>query len=136
MNSTASPLFDVVRSQIRHVPPVQRVGTVLGVSGLVIESDGPNVGLGNICNIRSPRSGFAVRAEVVGFREHRILLMPLGDTAGLHVGCEVVAADRPPLPSAGPQLLGRVLDASASPMMASACCRWGVTRARVSHLIP
>ncbi len=42
--------------------------------------------------------------------------MPLGDTAGLHVGCEVAAADRPPLPKPGPELLGRVLDALGRPM--------------------
>ncbi len=115
MNASVAPLIDVLRSQVRHVAPVQRLGTVTGVAGLVIESDGPNVGLGELCNIRSPRSDFAVRAEVVGFREHRVLLMPLGDTAGLHVGCEVAACDRPPLPRPGPELLGRVLDALGRP---------------------
>jgi flagellum-specific ATP synthase len=56
-----------------------------------------------------------VRAEVVGFREHRVLLMPLGDTTGLHVGCEVAACERSPLPRVGPELLGRVLDALGKP---------------------
>ncbi len=115
MNSAVAPLIDVLRTQVRHVAPVQRLGTVTGVAGLVIESDGPNVGLGELCNIRSPRADFAVRAEVVGFREHRVLLMPLGDTAGLHVGCEVAACDRPPLPRPGPELLGRVVDALGRP---------------------
>ena len=74
---------------------MQRVGTVTGVAGLIIESDGPNVGLGELCLVRSSRDNFSLRAEVVGFREHRVLLMPLGDTAGLHVGCEVAASERP-----------------------------------------
>jgi flagellum-specific ATP synthase len=56
-----------------------------------------------------------VRAEVVGFREHRVLLMALGETAGLHVGCEVAASDRPALPKVGPEMLGRVLDALGKP---------------------
>ncbi len=115
MSAVVTPLVDVLRSQVRHLPAVQRVGTVIGVAGLVIESEGPNVGLGELCQVRSPRADFSVRAEVVGFREHRVLLMPLGDTAGLHVGCEVVATDRPPLPSPGPELLGRVLDALGRP---------------------
>lgn len=115
MNSQVAPLVDVLRSQVRHLPPVQRVGTVMGVAGLIIESDGPNVGLGELCNIRSSRDDFSVRAEVVGFREHRVLLMPLGETAGLHVGCEVAACDRPPLPRTGPDMLGRVLDALGRP---------------------
>jgi len=113
---TVGPLVDVLRSQVRHAPAAQRVGTVTGVAGLIIDSEGPNVGLGDICIVRSPRTNYSVRAEVVGFREHRVLLMPLGDTAGLHVGCEVAAADRPPLPKPGPELLGRVLDALGRPM--------------------
>ncbi len=115
MTSSVAPLIEVLRSQVRHLPPVQRVGKVTGVAGLVIESDGPNVGLGELCLVRSSRDGFSVRAEVVGFREHRLLLMPLGDMAGLHVGCEVVASERPPLPRPGPEMLGRVLDALGRP---------------------
>jgi flagellum-specific ATP synthase len=113
--SQVAPIIEVLRTQIRHLPPVQRVGTVTGVAGLIIESDGPNVGLGELCQIRSPRDAFSVQAEVVGFREHRVLLMPLGDTTGLHVGCEVAACDRPPLPRTGPEMLGRVLDALGRP---------------------
>ena len=113
--SAIAPLVDTLRSQVRHLPPVQRVGAVTGVAGLIIESDGPNVGLGELCLVRSPRFDFSVRAEVVGFREHRVLLMPLGDAAGLHVGCEVAACDRPALPRPGPEMLGRVLDALGRP---------------------
>ncbi|MES2696685.1 MAG: FliI/YscN family ATPase [Verrucomicrobiota bacterium] len=113
--TSVAPLVDVLRSQVRHLPAVQRVGTVTGVAGLIIESDGPNVGLGELCLIRSVRDDFSVRAEVVGFREHRVLLMALGETAGLHVGCEVAACDRPPLPNVGPEMLGRVLDALGKP---------------------
>jgi flagellum-specific ATP synthase len=115
MTSAVAPLVEALRSQIRHLPPVQRVGTVTAVTGLVIESDGPNVGLGELCLVRSSRSDFSVRAEVVGFREHRLLLMPLGDMGGLHVGCEVAACERPPLPRPGPEMLGRVLDALGRP---------------------
>src|ERR1044071_3179940 len=115
MTTSVGPLVDVLRSQVRHLPAVQRVGTVTGVAGLIIESDGPNVGLGALCLVRSSRDEFNVRAEVVGFREHRVLLMPLGDTAGLHVGCEVAACDKPPLPRTGPEMLGRVLDALGRP---------------------
>jgi flagellum-specific ATP synthase len=115
MSSRVAPLVDILRTQVRHMPAVQRVGAVTGVGGLIIESEGPNVGLGELCLVRSPRTDFSVRAEVVGFREHRVLLMPLGDISGLHVGCEVAAADRPPLPRPGPELLGRVLDALGRP---------------------
>ncbi len=115
MNVTVSPMVDAIRTQVRHLPTVQRLGTVTAVTGLIIESDGPNVGLGELCLLRSPRADFSVQAEVVGFREHRVLLMPLGETAGLHVGCEVAAMERPPLPKPGPEMLGRVLDALGRP---------------------
>ena len=113
-NSLASTV-DVLRTRVRHMAAVQRVGTVTGVAGLIIESEGPNVGLGELCIVRSPRTDFSLTAEVVGFREHRVLLMPLGDTSGLHVGCEVAASDRPPMPRPGPELMGRVLDALGKP---------------------
>ena len=63
---TVGPLVDVIRTQVRHMPSVQRVGAVTGVAGLIIESEGPNVGLGEICTVRSQRTDFSVRAEVVG----------------------------------------------------------------------
>ena len=114
--SAIAPFVDALRSQVRALPTTQRLGAVTGVTGLIIESEGPNVGLGELCLLRSGRDDFSVLAEVVGFREHKVLLMPLGDTAGLHAGCEVAACDRPPMPAPSPALLGRVLDALGRPM--------------------
>ncbi len=115
MTASVAPLVDILRTQVRHSASMERVGTATSVAGLIIESEGPNVGLGDICVVRSPRTNFSVRAEIVGFREHRNLLMPLGDMQGLHVGCEVVASEHPPLPLPGPELMGRVLDSLGRP---------------------
>jgi flagellum-specific ATP synthase len=115
MNTDLTDFISTLRSQVRHAPAVRRMGRVAAVTGLVIESEGPNVGLGELCLLSSERDGFEVMAEVVGFRGERVLLMPLGDTAGLHSGCPVTACDRPPLPVPGPALLGRVLDALGRP---------------------
>lgn len=113
--SNIVPMIEALRSQVRSVPAVRRLGHVTGVTGLIIESEGPNVGLGELCRLSSDRDNFTVIAEVVGFRGEHVLLMPLGETTGLHAGCEVAAIDRPPLPQIGPQLLGRVLDALGKP---------------------
>lgn len=113
--SAVAPMIEALRSQVRVLPAARRLGHVTGVTGLIIESEGPNVGLGELCQLRSDRDNFSVMAEVVGFRGERVLLMPLGETAGLHAGCEVAACDRPPLPLIGNQLLGRVLDALGKP---------------------
>ena len=117
MSTAAIPdLIDALRSQVRTAPAVRRVGRVTGVTGLIVESDGPNVGLGELCALRSARGDLDELAEVVGFRGQRVLLMPLGEMAGLHAGAEVVACDRPLVPVVGPQLLGRVLDALGRPI--------------------
>ena len=115
MSPGVAQYVEALRSQVRHAPSAQRVGRVAAVTGLVIESDGPNVGLGDLCWLRSDRDNFEVMAEVVGFKGSRVLLMPLGDTAGLHPGCTVTAGDRAPVPVSGPALLGRVLDALGRP---------------------
>ena len=115
MTTSVANYVEALRTQVRHAPSAQRQGRVAAVTGLVIESDGPNVGLGDLCWLRSERENFEVMAEVVGFRGSRVLLMPMGDTAGLHPGCTVTAGDRPPVPVPGPALLGRVLDALGRP---------------------
>jgi flagellum-specific ATP synthase len=113
--TTVAPMIDLLRSQVRSLPAARRLGHVTAVTGLIIESDGPNVGLGELCQLRSERDHFSALAEVVGFRGERVLLMPLGEITGLHAGCEVAACDRPPVPETGPHLLGRVLDALGRP---------------------
>ncbi len=115
MNAGIADFVDTLRLQVRQSPAATRLGRVVAVTGLIIEADGPNVGLGELCVLRSAREHFEVMAEVVGFRAERVLLMPLGDTTGLHAGCEVAACDRPAVPVAGPGLLGRVLDPLGRP---------------------
>lgn len=110
------PMISALRSQVRAAPSARRLGRVTGITGLIIESEGPNVGLGELCRISSDKEQFSVNAEVVGFRGEKVLLMPLGETMGLHPGCEVAATDRPPLPVADDKLLGRVLDALGRPL--------------------
>lgn len=92
-------------------------GKVTQVIGLVIESRGPNVSLGELCYIQSNFSGIApIPAEVVGFREGFVLLMPIGELQGIGPGCEVVSAQRTLKVKVGPQLLGRILDGLGNPM--------------------
>ena len=116
MSTNLEPFVHDLAARIQRTVPIERAGRVTGVAGLIVEADGPNVGLGDICQIKSERDGSTLLAEVVGFRQHTVLLMPLGDMEGLHAGCKVVAGDRPLLPEPGPNLLGRVLDGLGRPM--------------------
>ncbi len=87
---------------------LQWIGHVREMTGLLIASDGPAAAVGDFCEIL-PLSG-PVRAQVVGFREGRVLLMPLEETTGLQLGDLVVTRAEAARVGVSPQLLGRVLD--------------------------
>jgi flagellum-specific ATP synthase len=100
----------------RNVHVLEKRGRVLHVIGLVIEAEGPLVSVGDVCRIESPRHNETTLAEVVGFRDHRVLLMPLGEVRGIHSGSEVVAMGGPLQVPVGPALKGRVLNGLGQPM--------------------
>src|SRR5262249_5710276 len=85
-------------------------GKVVKGLGLVIEATGPAGAVGDLCRLRMSRGEGAVLAEIVGFRDDRLLLMPLGDMEGVAPGAEVTPLGRPLTAPAGASLLGRVLD--------------------------
>jgi flagellum-specific ATP synthase len=92
--------------------PVLLSGRVVRVVGLVIEAEGIAVPVGAVCEVGPER----VRAECVGFREDRALLMPLGETRGLRRHDMVVAVPGGATVPAGPELLGRVVNALGQPI--------------------
>ena len=118
MSATAAflPMIEQFRSQMEALSTVEKIGHVAQVTGLVIESDGPNVTLGEVCKIISRRQNTEIHAEVVGFRDHRVLLMPLGDMHNIHVGCEVVGSASSSTVPVGDGLIGRVIDGLGQPI--------------------
>lgn len=93
----------------------QVYGRVVKVIGLTIESIGPHAVLGDVCFIRSSANTTCL-AEVVGFREERLVLMALGDLSSVAPGADVLALHKPLSISCGPSLLGRVLDGLGQPI--------------------
>ncbi|MFM1770094.1 MAG: hypothetical protein RJA22_2623 [Verrucomicrobiota bacterium] len=91
-------------------------GRVAQLTGLVIESEGPLAAIGEVCRIESARDGGVTLAEVVGFRNHHLLLMPLGELHGIHPGAEVTALGQPLQVPVGDSLRGRVLDGLGRPL--------------------
>src|SRR6266849_3227007 len=85
-------------------------GKVVKVLGLVIEATGPAGAVGDLCQLRVSRGEGEVLAEIVGFRDDRLLLMPLGEMDGVAPGAEVTPLGCPLTAPAGTSLLGRVLD--------------------------
>ncbi len=99
---------------IAEIEPVAICGQVKRVVGLVIEAQGPNVSVGGLCEIEVPK-GKNLVAEVVGFRDERVLLIPFGDPRGIEPGSKVFV--RPEIGArVGEGLLGRVLDALGEPL--------------------
>ena len=94
---------------------VKKLGKVSRVVGLTIESDGPDVSIGNCCKINT-KDGKSVLAEVVGFKDKKILLMPYGDIEGVGLGSIVEGFDYPLSVKVSNNLLGRVLNGLGEPM--------------------
>jgi flagellum-specific ATP synthase len=104
------------RDILQTFDPVRVNGKVTQVVGLTIESQGPEVKLGEICHIYPHQSEEPIIAEVVGFRDNKVLLMPLGELTAIGPGCDVVATGKSLMVKVGPEILGMVLDGLGRPM--------------------
>lgn len=93
-------------------------GTVKNVVGMTIESRGPVVKMGDICKIYLDKNEETeyILAEVVGFKEQSVILMPFGNVSGIGAGNKVVATGEEYKIGVGDCLKGRVLDALGRPM--------------------
>jgi flagellum-specific ATP synthase len=111
----ANRVEDLLR-RVQTTQVVRNHGRVVQLIGLVIESEGPLVAVGEICKIESARHDGCTLAEVVGFRNHHVLLMPLGELRGIHPGSEVIALGSPLQVPVGESLKGRVIDGLGSPL--------------------
>lgn len=100
--------------RIARTETVRRSGRVTKSVGIIIESDGPPAQIGDLCEIAA--GGGAVLAEVVGFRDERLLMMPLGDTRSISAGSRVVAAGRPMMVPLSEAMLGRVFGGLCEPL--------------------
>ena len=94
----------------------QRLGKVVKIVGLTIESVGPEAKLNDLCRIMIDKNkNISVMAEVVGFREKRLLLMPFESVEGIGVGCIVENTGHPLSVLVGDAVLGHTLDGIGRP---------------------
>ena len=94
----------------------RRLGKVVKIVGLTIESVGPDAKLNDLCRIIIDKnSGTSILAEVVGFRDKRLLLMPFESVEGIGVGCIVENTGHPLSVLVGDELLGHTLDGVGRP---------------------
>ncbi len=107
--------FSPYKKILEEINPINKIGKVVEIIGLIIEADGPESSIGDLCHIISDDMP-PIWAEVVGFREDRILLMPLGSIDGLKAGAKVVNTGEDMKVKVSDSLLGRVLDGLGNPI--------------------
>ena len=101
--------------RLEDIHPIKIHGRVCRAVGLTIEGTGPVSSVGQGCHIVSP-TGHCVEAEVVGFRDDRVLVMPLGEVRGIGPGSRLVYQPDNPQVRVGSGLLGRILDGLGNPL--------------------
>ncbi|SFS79434.1 flagellar protein export ATPase FliI [Paenibacillus sp. BC26] len=101
---------------LRPIDPVRVNGKVTQVIGLTVESEGPDASIGDVCLIYPAKSTKPLKAEVVGFRNNKVILMPLGELQSIGPGCDVVGTGKPLTVQVGSDLLGKVLDGLGQPL--------------------
>ena len=101
--------------RVRAMQPIRVTGVVSNVVGSLIESRGPAVRMGDVCEVETP-DGVVVRTQVVGFRDGRVLSMPLDEVQGLRPGLTIQARESGTQAPTGPGLLGRIIDGLGNPV--------------------
>ena len=94
----------------------KKLGKVAKVVGLTVESIGPAAKLNDLCHIITQDKDQVINAEVVGFRDDRVLLMPYDQTVGVGLGSRVGNTGAPLKVMVGDELLGKVLDGLGNPI--------------------
>ena len=116
MPATASFELDGYLSVVEDLSPFVAKGRVKALVGLLIRATVPDVWIGELCLIYNPRSQHPVKAEVVGFENGDVLLMPLGALVEIGPQSEVVPTGKYLSVKVGDELLGRVLNGLGEPM--------------------
>src|SRR5271166_4932303 len=112
------PSTTAIGELVEHVPSIEILpwmGEVTEMVGLLIASRGPVASIGDFCEVRTS-SGRSIRSQVIGFRNERVLSMPLEEIDGLQLGDRVLTRKHDALLQVGPALLGRVLDGFGRPI--------------------
>jgi flagellum-specific ATP synthase len=104
--------------RINQIPTFKKYGKVKRVVGLMIESQGPESSVGEVCNIHILSRGVpkVIPAEVVGFNGQLVILMPYSNMQDISPGSLVEATSKPLEIKIGPSLIGKVVDSLGNPL--------------------
>ncbi|NLY79970.1 MAG: flagellar protein export ATPase FliI [Lysinibacillus sp.] len=107
---------DLIAS-IPTIDTFKKYGKVTRVVGLMIESQGPECSINDVCKIhvRTKNGPEIILAEVVGFKDEFVMLMPFTSVREISIGCLVEGTGSPLEIKVGPELIGKVLDSMGNP---------------------
>ncbi|MBN2051245.1 MAG: FliI/YscN family ATPase [Spirochaetales bacterium] len=109
-------MFEKYSAVLERTEPIKHQGVVRKVTGILIESSGPSAVMGELCQIHTPKSPEPVWAEVIGFHDTRVQLMPYGVIDHLEPGCTVTAMGESLMIPVSDELKGRVLGSMGRPI--------------------
>jgi flagellum-specific ATP synthase len=102
--------------KLRNLNPIKTVGSVKRAVGLVVESQGPPVSVGELCEIIGQGRTNPIPAEVIGFRDNYVLSMPLFKVQGVKLGDKIVCRKKQGSVPVSPAFLGRVINGMGEPL--------------------
>jgi flagellum-specific ATP synthase len=108
--------FQKYHETLRILCPLGIYGKVTRVTGLIVEGHGPACSVGTQCVIHPQGTDKPIPAEVVGFRDNRILLMPLGEIRGIGPGSEITSLEGGATFGLDDSILGRIIDGMGRPL--------------------
>ena len=108
--------LDPYVERLATIDTMPAYGRVVRTVGLLIESSGPRVSVGTMCEVGGGNGTEPLPVQVVGFRDSIVLSVPLGDTVGVKAGDRITARSGALTVPVGASMLGRVIDALGRPL--------------------
>ncbi|OGL64868.1 MAG: hypothetical protein A3I72_02745 [Candidatus Tectomicrobia bacterium RIFCSPLOWO2_02_FULL_70_19] len=102
--------------RLEKVETSRALGKVIQIVGLLVEGSGPGLPVGAVCQVEPLHGGEPVPVEIVGFRDARVLFMPLGQARGISPGSTIRAVSSQATARVGSSMLGRILDGMGQPL--------------------
>lgn len=107
--------WDKCQEALQLCQPIKMEGKIVKVAGIVAEANGPGMSIGSLCCIKNS-SGQNMQAEVIGFNDKKVIVMPFGEMRGIEPGSRVVDINKSPTIKVGEAYLSRVVDGLGHPI--------------------
>jgi flagellum-specific ATP synthase len=107
--------FNKYKEALKSCRPIKMEGKIVKVAGIVAEADGPGMSIGSLCSIKNGK-GQNIQAEVIGFNDKSVIVMPFGEMRGIEPGSRIVDINQQPTVKVGESYLSRVVDGLGTPI--------------------